>query len=101
MQQETASDVKAPAKAGTETKELKTKMTLSFPEDHPFSRLQLELKRRGLKSLDLNTLMEEIFSQTPSEWWDEKLDALTPLEFKVNQALTNPEMREKFKDLLT
>ena len=82
-------------------KELKTKFNLSLPEDHSFSNLQLELKRRGLKNLDLNVLMEEIFSLVPQNWWEEKLDTLTPLEYKVSQAMANPDMRKKFNEILT
>ena len=101
MQQETSKETKTPNKSGNDVKELKTKMLLSLPQSHPFSHLQLELRRRGLKNLDLNAIMEEIFSQMPSSWWEEKLDTLTPLEYKVSQAMESPEMREKFKDLLT
>jgi hypothetical protein len=81
-------------------KDFKMKLNLSLAEDHPFSYLQLELKRRGLKNLDLNKLMSEIFSEISEKWWEEKLDTLTPLEYKVSQAMANPEMRKKFNDLL-
>ena len=99
MEQETS---KKTAKNSDKTPaEFKTKCTLSFPQSHPFSSLQLELKKRGLKSLNLNEFMEEVFSLVPEAWWEEKLDNLTPLEYKVSQAMANPEMRKKFNDLVT
>ena len=99
MEQETT---KKTAKNSEKTPtEFKTKCNLAFPQSHPFSNLQLELKKRGLKNLDLNSLMEEVFALVPEAWWEEKLDELTPLEYKVSQAMANPEMRKKFNDLVT
>ena len=82
-------------------KELKTKLNLSLDQNHPFSYLQLELKKRGVKQLNLNSLVSEIFEEIPQKWWDEKLDELTPLEYKVSTALADPSMRKKFNELLT
>ena len=82
-------------------KDLKTKLNLTMPEDHPFSHLQTELKRRGLKHLDLNEFLGEVFEQIPAKWWEDKLDEMTPLEYKVSQALADPQMRKKFNELLT
>lgn len=83
------------------SKDFKTKLNLTLPEDHPFSFLQTELKRRGLKHLDLNELLSEVFEQIPAKWWEDKLDEMTPLEYKVSQALADPQMRKKFNELLT
>lgn len=82
-------------------KDLKSKLMLNLSEDHPFSHLQIELKKRGVKHLDLNSLLIEVFEQIPQTWWDKKLDDMTPLEFKVSQALADPSMRKKFGELLT
>ena len=97
--EETAQDLDK--KTAKKAKELKTKLNLSLAEDHPFSHLQLELRRRGLKHLDLGALLTEVFAELPENWWEQKLDDLTPLEYKVSQALADPKMRKKFNELLT
>ncbi len=88
-------------KTAKKGKEVKTKFNISFPEGHPFSHLQSELKQRGIKHLDLNTLLLEVLEQVPTKWWKEKLDDMTPLEYRVSKALADPQMREKFNELLT
>lgn len=80
--------------------DLKTKVVLSTPIEHPFSRLQQGLKDRGVKGYDLNAMLLAALDAVPGEWWDQKLEELTPLEFRVNAALSNPELREKLQDLL-
>ena len=42
----------------------------------------------------------EAIDQIPSSWWEEKIEALTPLEYKVQEALKSPDMREKLASLL-
>ena len=78
----------------------KIRLNLQEPEDGPLSNIQNKLRDRGLKNYDLSETVSEALATIPSDWWDEKLDELTPLEWKVQAALDNPEMREKLVSLL-
>ncbi|SMF32824.1 hypothetical protein [Pseudobacteriovorax antillogorgiicola] len=78
----------------------KIRLNLQEPDDGPLNTLQNKLKDRGLKNYDLSETVSEALATIPKEWWDEKLEELTPLEWKVQAALDNPEMREKLVSLL-
>lgn len=78
----------------------KIRLNLQEAEDGPLSMLQDSLKNRGLKNYDLSETVAEALATIPKEWWSEKLEELTPLEWKVQAALDNPEMREKLVSLL-
>ena len=81
-------------------KEIKTKLLLSTLPEHALSNFQAEIKKRGIKEANLNNLILEALDQVPENWWTEKIESLTPLEYKVKEALTNPQMREKLETLL-
>ena len=81
-------------------KEIKTKLLLSTLPEHALSNFQAEIKKRGIKEANLNNLILEALDQVPESWWTEKVESLTPLEYKVKEALTNPQMREKLETLL-
>ena len=78
----------------------KIRLNLTEPEDGPLNWVQNELKDRGLKNFDLSETVSEALATIPEQWWKDKLDDLTPLEWKVQAALDNPEMREKLVSLL-
>ncbi len=78
----------------------KVRLTLEEPDDGPLSTLTNQLKDRGIKAPDLAPVVQEALAQMSEKWWAEKLDDLTPLEWKVQAALENPEMREKLMSLL-
>ena len=79
----------------------KVKINLTSPEEHPLTSFLSETKKRGVKNFDINEFFIEALDQVPSQWWQDKIDSLTPLEYKISAALANPEMREKLTDLLT
>ena len=81
-------------------KEVKTKLLLSTLPEHPLSNFQAEIKKRNIKEANLNNLILEALDQVSENWWTEKIESLTPLEYKVKEALTNPQMREKLETLL-
>lgn len=78
-----------------------TKLLLTSPGEHPFSIFLNELKTRGIRNLDLNDFVVEALSRVPQSWWDEKIEELTPLEYRVNNALSNPDLRAKLSELLS
>lgn len=96
------SEIKDESKNETPQKsaQYKLRLNLATDDDHPFSQLQKELKVRGVKSPDWSSVIVDAFEQVPKTWWEEKLDQLTPLEFKINAALSDPAMREKLTELL-
>lgn len=88
----------APSPKGEELK--KTRLVLEEGIDSPLNHLQNTLKDRGVKNLDLNGLVCEALAQVPEEWWETKIEELTPLKFKLDAALEDPKMREKLISLL-
>lgn len=91
-------ETSAPTPKGDELK--KTRLVLEEPIDSPLNHLQNTLKDRGVKNLDLNGLVCEALAQVPEEWWETKIEELTPLKFKLDAALEDPKMREKLISLL-
>lgn len=81
-------------------KQIKTRLSLQTPADHPFSQFLQQVKDRGIKGFDPNTFVLKVMDEIDASWWDEQLDELTPLEYKINVALDDPDMREKLMDLL-
>ncbi len=77
-----------------------TKLLLTSPAEHPFSVFQNELRIRGVRNFDLNDFVVYALAQLPEEWWSERIEELTPLEFRVNNALSNPDLRAKLSELL-
>lgn len=78
-----------------------TRLLLTSSLDHPFTNFQNEIKTRGIKNADLNELVVLALEQVPEAWWAEKIEELTPLEYRVNTALENPDLRAKLEELLT
>jgi phosphoribosyl-ATP pyrophosphohydrolase len=78
------------------------KLRLSLVEDESSAlfHFQNALKDRGIKNLELSDIIVEALATVPQEWWDAKLEELTPLEWKLHAALGNPEMRAKLLSLL-
>ena len=81
-------------------KEIKTKVLFSTLPTHPLSIFQSEIKKRNIKDVNLNDILLEAIDQLPTNWWKDKIESLTPLEFKVQEALKQPDMREKLENLL-
>ena len=80
--------------------EVKTRLLLKVTPAHPFGEFQSVLKERSIKSPDMATIISEALMEVPKDWWKNKVEELTPLEFRVNKALSNPDMREKLSQLL-
>lgn len=79
---------------------VKTRCIISTEPDHPFSHFLNELKDRGIKGFDPGDFLKEILDTLPEDFWEKKLEDLTPLEYKINAALADPKMREKLTVLL-
>ena len=84
-----------------ESEECRLRLNLVVPHNHPLAWMQLELKSRGLKNIELGDLILEALKELPESYWLEKRDSLTPLEFRIQAALSNPEMRAKLAELLS
>ena len=76
------------------------RLALNEAETGPLTTLSEALKERGLKNYDLSDTVSEALATIPESFWKEKLEELTPLEWKIQAALDNPEMREKLVSLL-
>lgn len=79
----------------------KVRAVITETENGPLTTLQTKLKDRGLKNFDIGEVIAEALSTIDSEWWEKKLEVLTPIEFKLQAALENPEMRAKLESLLS
>mgnify|MGYP003683321567 CR=1 FL=1 len=90
------------ARKGADAKSAMKKIRLNLQEveDGPLNTMLNSLRDRGLKNYDLSETVSEALATIPEDWWKEKLEDLTPLEWKVQAALENPEMREKLVSLL-
>ena len=78
----------------------KLRITLEEPEDGRLHSFMTKLRDRGIKSPDLGALISEALAELSDSWWEAKLEEMTPLEWKVQAALENPELREKLVSLL-
>ena len=78
----------------------KIKSQLAPEETHPLFNFDNEIKTRGIKLGDYGPILLEALNQVPEEWWQAKIEDLTPLEFRVKEAMGNPELREKLQDML-
>lgn len=86
------------ADSGPSTK--KIRLIIEEPDNGPLSLLTTQLKERGLKVPDFGIIVQEALGKMDEEWWKQKLEDLTPLEWKVQAALENPDMRDKLMSLL-
>ena len=82
-------------------KALKTRAMLTTEEEHPLGHLLMEMKKRGVKNFDASSLVLDAINTLEDSWWEQKLEDLTPLEYKISSALTDPKMREKLTQLLS
>ncbi len=78
----------------------KIRLNLVEDESSALFHFQNALKDRGIKNLEISDIISEALATVPQEWWDTKLEELTPLEWKLHAALGNPEMRAKLMSLL-
>lgn len=78
----------------------KIRLSLQEEEGSALANFQNALKDRGIKNLEISDIVAEALATIPQEWWDAKLEELTPLEWKLHAALGNPEMRAKLMSLL-
>ena len=85
----------------TEDRTFKTKVTLVTDPSHPFSEFLYQAKLRGLKSIDYSDLIGKALSQISQSWWHDELEHMTPLEYKISAALSDPDMRKKLSILLS
>lgn len=92
-----ASDTRAGAQAAGSKK---IRLTLVEDDNTALAQFQTALKDRGVKGIELSDIVTEALSTIPQEWWDAKIEELTPFEFKLHAALGNPEMRAKLMSLL-
>ncbi|MDD9950959.1 MAG: hypothetical protein OXT67_05275 [Zetaproteobacteria bacterium] len=96
---EDATKVKVAATKTKAANDLKLKFTV--PEEHPLCQLSLHLRDRGIRNFDPSELILEVLEQKDSKWWEDRLEKETPLEFKINRALSDPNMRKKLKELIS
>ena len=95
------SAAKAQSKSGaSKAPTKKVRLVLSVEDESRINILVEGLKQRGLKNYDLSDVVGEALETIEEDWWREKLEELTPLEWKIQAALENPEMREKLVSLL-
>lgn len=87
-------------RAGAQAGSKKLRLTLVEDEQSQLFAFQQTLKERGLKNFELGDIVTEALATIPKEWWDAKVDEITPLEWKLHAALENPDMREKLMSLL-
>lgn len=97
-----SSEAKSKRKGGAKVEPSlkKIRLTLEEAEDGPLHQLQAKLKDRGIKNPDLGETVSEALATISEDWWAEKVEELTPLEWKLQAALENPELREKLVSLL-
>ncbi len=79
---------------------IKSKLLLTLSPEHPLSQFQNEMKVRGVRDYDINDIVQIALQEVSAEWWKSKIEELTPLEYRVNSALSDPQMREKLSELL-
>ena len=89
-------DMRVGAQAGSK----KLRLTLVEDEQSLLFTFQQTLKERGVKNFELGDIVAEALATIPKEWWDAKVEEVTPLEWKLHAALENPAMREKLMSLL-
>lgn len=80
--------------------EVKTKLVLTTPAEHPLNLFLAEAKKRGIRAFEPGDIILAALERVEESWWEEKLDELTPLEYKITAALSDPNMREKLTSLL-
>lgn len=78
----------------------KIRLTLEEEESGPLHTYMNKLKERGVKNPDVSRLVANAFKEQPESWWDAQLEEETPLEWRVQAALENPELRDKLVSLL-
>ena len=78
----------------------KLRLTLVEEDNSALAFFQNGLKERAIKNIELGDIVAEALATVPREWWEAKLEELTPLEWKLHAALENPEMRAKLMQLL-
>lgn len=78
----------------------KLRLNLIEDEESALFHFQAAIKDRGIKNFEISDIVSEALATIPQEWWDAKLEELTPLEWKLHAALGNPEMRAKLMSLL-
>lgn len=94
----TDQDLRAGAQSANNAKKLR--LVLAEDEQSQLFAFQQTLKERGVKSFELGDIVAEALATIPKEWWDAKIEEITPLEWKLHAALENPDMREKLMSLL-
>ncbi|MBC7661313.1 MAG: hypothetical protein H7249_16585 [Chitinophagaceae bacterium] len=87
-------------RAGAQSGGKKLRLTLVEDEQSLLFGFQQTLKERGVKNFELGDIVAEALATIPKEWWDAKVEEITPLEWKLHAALENPDMREKLMSLL-
>lgn len=90
----------ADTRAGAQAAGKKIRLTLAEDDNAALAQFQTALKDRGVKGVELSDIVTEALSTVPQEWWDAKIEELTPFEYKLHAALGNPEMRAKLMSLL-
>lgn len=86
--------------AKNSNEEVKARLSLNVGDSHPLAHFMQAVKERGIKNLDLGEFVLEALLTIPEAWWQQKLEDYTPLEYKINAALSDPAMREKLTSLL-
>lgn len=90
-------------KEESESEETRKGLKLSFEEaelPEAVTDFIATLKTRGIKDYNLGDIFSEALKEVKDSFWDKKLEELTPLQWKLNAALTNPELKDKLLALL-
>lgn len=53
------------------------------------------LKDRGLKKFDISEVLDDALAQVPDDWWEQKQEELTPIEWKIQKIAQNPGLMSK------
>lgn len=78
----------------------KLKILLTECAEHPLFDFMDEIKKRKSKNIDVSQIVLDALSQVHPDWWQKKIEELTPLEYRVDMALNDPILRDKLTDFL-
>ena len=80
----------------------KHRLTLTLSADHPLQQALDRLKERGLKAkeIDCDGMVAKALSTVAESFWQDQVEAQTPLQWRVEQAMADPKMRDRLAEVL-
>ena len=94
-EQENTNKAKVKAKKKSASAPTKLKLSIQVPTGHVLQEFHEGARERGVKGIDIGSVVLEALEAVPSQWWTDKLEGLTPIEYKIHLALNNPELRKE------